>query len=414
MHARVCDPAGPRWWRASTFVLGGTLVVLGMALAIAGAGPDASAWLATALVGVAVLVGGRPLLPRLRSRDVELRLGRGWLEIRRAGLLRQRIHARDAIAASTAQTWDGVALAIVHRSRPGRPILVHVSHEQDLDGVRRALGLGHLGFGAIAWPAGGSGVDVAIGAVSFIAALGWLTAAVCVAIPILQPLFVIPLLTAPLTLCGLVLALSWNDSRPRVLLTGAGVAGPGWLIPYAEVTRVETMQRALAIETGRGRQVIAMPAALDRELAHLAAQIQSARHRCLGYGRPPPSVSGGLSALVPRGESTRAWLDRIDATASALGPAATYRRAGVEVGELWEALESADAPAGIRAAAARILARVAPVEAKARIAGALAIERHPDTRERIRLALEQDASLAASELEALDARAAQSGYAPHS
>jgi hypothetical protein len=72
--------------------------------------------------------------------------------------------------------------------------------------------------------------------------------------------------------------------------------------------------------------------------------------------------------------------------------------------ELWEALEDPDAPPAVRAASARLLARIAPEEAPRRIADALAVERDGATRARIRIALEEDVETAARGLERLTSR----------
>ena len=77
---------------------------------------------------------------------------------------------------------------------------------------------------------------------------------------------------------------------------------------------------------------------------------------------------------------------------------AGYREPGLGEDELWSTLESPDAPATLRAAAARILARVAP-EKGARIARTLGMEHDRATRSRIRVALEEDVDVAASELD---------------
>jgi hypothetical protein len=116
-------------------------------------------------------------------------------------------------------------------------------------------------------------------------------------------------------------------------------------------------------------------------------------------------VPAPISLLAPREEPKRAWLERIDATAATLVEGAgAYRAADISTQDLWTALESPDAPAPLRAAAARILARVVPGEAGPRIGLTLAAERDDRTRDRIRVALEEDVDAAARELERLDRR----------
>jgi hypothetical protein len=79
-----------------------------------------------------------------------------------------------------------------------------------------------------------------------------------------------------------------------------------------------------------------------------------------------------------------------------------YRQTGVDERDLWTAMESPDAPPSLRAAAARILARVAPAEAGDRISRVLAMEHDRDTKQHIRVALEEDVDVAARELDRLD------------
>ena len=66
------------------------------------------------------------------------------------------------------------------------------------------------------------------------------------------------------------------------------------------------------------------------------------------------------------------------------------------------ALENPDAPARVRAAAARVLARVAPEEARTRVADVLACDRDAHACACIRIALEEDVETAARELEELE------------
>jgi hypothetical protein len=111
-----------------------------------------------------------------------------------------------------------------------------------------------------------------------------------------------------------------------------------------------------------------------------------------------------VTLLAPRGEGTRAWLERIDAAATSLAERGAYRRADLSPHDLWTALEDPDAPAPLRAAAARVLARIVPDEARTRIGLVLAGERDADARARIRVALEEDVDVAARELDLLERR----------
>jgi hypothetical protein len=112
----------------------------------------------------------------------------------------------------------------------------------------------------------------------------------------------------------------------------------------------------------------------------------------------PPVLPVAVARLAPEGETQRAWLQRLDATAATVGTGA-YRSQGLDPNDLWRALENPDAPAAVRAASARLLARVAPDEIKTRVALVLAADRDKYARTCIRIALEDDVETAALELE---------------
>ncbi|MDP9149199.1 MAG: hypothetical protein M3O36_04555, partial [Myxococcota bacterium] len=136
-----------------------------------------------------------------------------------------------------------------------------------------------------------------------------------------------------------------------------------------------------------------------------------------------------LHILAPRDEPKRVWLERLDATAAAQAgsrcagephPSSSaassrcaplpsgsardaYRRVDLDTNDLWDALENPDASASIRAAAARVLARVAPHEGK-RIVRVLVNERDDQARATMGAALEEDTEAAARRLEKLGSR----------
>ena len=140
---------------------------------------------------------------------------------------------------------------------------------------------------------------------------------------------------------------------------------------------------------------------LPEEREHLAAQILSAAARARGEGPPPPVLPPPLARLAPRGETERAWLQRVDGAAASISEASAYRGNELDPKDLWLALESPDAPTRVRAAAARVLARVDPEEAKKRVASVLACDRDAHACAVIRVALEDDVDVAARELEEL-------------
>ena len=142
LRARVCDPLGPRWIRTVGPALAVTLIVLPLF-----APGDAGVRATISLLGAALFFGRRLLRPRFPARDANVEVEAGAIGIGEAGTLDQRVRASDVLAASTARTTDGVTLALVRRGATERPLVLDFASDDDLDAVRRALGLGHFGFG---------------------------------------------------------------------------------------------------------------------------------------------------------------------------------------------------------------------------------------------------------------------------
>ncbi len=405
VSVRVSDPRGPRWMRAVAPALGTSLVVAGAI------GPGGTRLRAAALLlGVAVLLLQRILVPRLAARRGSVRFGADSIEVH-AGLASQRIRAAEVVAASTARTPGGVALAIVRGEPRSRPVLLEVSGDDDLERLRKSLKLGHYGFGEIAWPTTRSrGGPVRATATALIAA-GWClmalaaacgNAGVCLALA----LGVVPLsmlLMVDFLLAGAVTGYVWLSSHALGMVDPNGPVS----VAYRDIVRVEAADRLdrLTVWTANRSLAISTRAMTPEERDHLQAQIECAADRAHGKGTPPPDVPAPIAILAPQGEERRAWLERVDSAAAALvDGGGAYRRAEMSTEDLWSALESPDAPVPLRIAAARVLARVVPLEASARIGLVLASERDVGTRARIRIALEEDLDVAARELDRLDRR----------
>jgi hypothetical protein len=401
LRARVCDPAGPGWWRVVAAT--GTLPLLALVL-----GPwPATACAAAMVVGVAWLTVGRLLIPRLRARACLVRIQPGGIVLEGAGLMSQRIAAHDLRAASTSELpRGGYAMALVLHEE-GNPILwLELASRDDLERVRRALGVGHAGFGLLRWPPLRGVFHTTTTPVDLLASLGWVGILVAVCLGATEAALGLALPVVPLTLVAMVLATTPRPARHSLALTpwgvGAIVSGRASFVPWSSVVDAQVEDRAILIQARDGAQLVPMRDALPSEREHMAAQIHSFARRARGEGPPLPAVPASLAVLAPRDEARRAWLERIDATAATMAHADGYRHAGVEPRDLWSVLESPDAPPTLRAAAARVLARVAPEEACKRIAATLAMEHDGDARVRIRAALEEDVDVAARELDRLD------------
>ena len=403
MRARVYDPAGPRWWRVMAAV--GALPVALVALALPWS-PTARA--VAVLAAVAWLAVGRLVVPRLRPRGGSVTLEAGAIRVKNAGAVSQRVAAKDVRAASTAELPDGgYSLALVRHEEGDAPLWLELETKEDLDQVRRALGVGHSGFGTLRWPAERGGFHNRPTAADPIAAVGWLgTMIVAVYLDATEVALAIALAIVPLTLVAMVLATESRTGQHRVVLAPQGVylviAGRGALLAWDTIVDAKVDGTSLAVDTRSGRRIVPMGRAGPVERDHIAAQIRSGAARARGEGPPPPDLPASLTVLFPRGEGRRAWLERLDATAASLSQGEGYRQSGVEARDLWTVMESPDAPPNLRAGAARILARVAPDEAGGRIAKALAMEHDRETRQCIRVALEEDVDVAARELDRLD------------
>jgi hypothetical protein len=401
VRAHVCDPLGPRWLRAAGPALAAMMIVVPPFM------PGSATLRATiALLGAALFFARRLLRPRFRARDANVEVHPGSIAIAGAGVLDQLVHASDIVAASSARTPTGVSLALVRRGSTERPLLLDFGGEDDLTAVRRALGLGHFAFGEVSWPTR-SRANALRG--STVLALAWLAMAVSAAIGFPLLAFTLALVVLPATLIALLVACLQDPRGDRVTLSAAGALlsdRPPWNPPvaYADVLVATPNSDGVLLTTRSGFVPVPMPRSLPEEREHLAAQILSAAARARGEGPPPPALPTSLARLAPSGETTRAWLQRVDGAAASLSSGGAYRGYELDPKDLWTALESPDAPARVRAAAARVLARVAPDEVRQRVAEVLACDRDAHACAVIRVALEDDVDLAARELESLGER----------
>jgi hypothetical protein len=398
LRARVSDPLGPRWIRVAAPALAATMI------AVPPFAPGSATLRATiSLLGAALFFGRRLLTPRFAARDANVEIHPGSIEIAGAGILDQFVHASDVIAASSARIASGVTLALVRRGSAERPLVLDFGDDDDLSAVRRALGLGHFAFGEVSWP-----MRIRANALrgSPLLSLAWLAMAVSAATGFTVLAFTLALVVVPATLIALLLACLQDPRGERVALTATGALlsdRPPWVPPvgYADVLAAIPGADGVMLTTRAGLVHVPMQRSLPEEREHLAAQILSAAARARGEGPPPPALPPSLARLAPGGETPRAWLQRVDGAAASLSSAGAYRGYELDPKELWQALESPDAPTRVRAAAARVLARVAPDEAKQRVADVLACDRDAHACAVIRVALEDDVDLAARELEAL-------------
>lgn len=391
-RARVLAPGRAPQARPVAF----GLVVAGLALgtmALTGLLSHTFLWgfcLASLGLGLMPLLGGG-----MRWRDVEVEAREGSLRMFGVWGAR-RLLARKVQALSTASTPDGVVVAVgTSQNRP--PMLLRVGDLHEADAVCDALAVGNRGLGTLTWSFGGT-VD------SWPRQLLAAALAACsVAAPLLYGLGLqqgvegVGMLLFALAACQIVL-IARDEQAPQIKLHSSGVdlskARCGWgLVPYHCIDEVSRTTDGIELRLSPPHPTILVPTGRggvlsEAEQEHLMAQIRSASLRAKGEGRHVRVADDMLDDLRRGVEPTVQWLQRLEAQASALRSGA-YRGEGHNVSELWEALEDHDAAPELRVAAARVLVRVQPDEAAARVAVLASEQRDKSAREAFELALEE-------------------------
>jgi hypothetical protein len=415
MRARLTDPNGPAWTRLVVPMLALAIALGGVFAPWSGSMRGVSFCVAAALFFIGPLVFGRR-----RTQEVELDLGAGCVEVKGcARTMKQTIRAADVYAASAARSTNGVGVAIVRGSRNARPIVLDLPDEDGAKAVRDALGIGHFGLGILTWPTARRPLDDWTSLARVVGAATWLTIAATVFFKDLLPLTAMASMAMPVwCLLMIVHALSRTASGPCVVLEPLGVnvnnVGRGfYFIPYPQIAGVRVVKGVgirLELHGAAPFMIHAKALRIGRrglsheEREHVAAQILSASQRAHGAGAAPHVVEARVADLAKGSERARAWLARIDTVAEMLTRGPGYRGAGFEETELWATLEDHDAPSDVRAAAARVLVRVAPDRAPARVESVIAAVRDEPARARIRIAIDPDVDAASAELDEIEAK----------
>jgi len=407
LRARLHDPAGPLLTRAVLPAIAAAAIAIDAYWCVAdGALPGPGMFVGLALLSASPILRGRS-----RPQDVDLVLKPGRIRVVGAGALRQTLGARGIRAASTARTRSGVSLALVRRDR-STPLLLELASDDDARRVQDALGIGHAGFGKITWP---TRVDRPVTIARAVAAVTWLALPLILA---LAPetrqaldrldLHAIAKLTVIAGFFGAIIEAA-RTLRGTLTLAPAGlrVWGPVraeyWYHQIRDA-RAHDGGVSLTLASGKTRLLPVDVASHLRggltraELALVADQIRSAAQRARGGGAARSDAPSHLDALRRRGEEATAWLGRIDALAATMADGTVgYRGAAPAPAELWAALRDPDADVEVRAAAARVLVRVARAE------GDDALPRVRAVAASVRVADEADAILSCAELSVEDA-----------
>jgi hypothetical protein len=379
-------------------VLCGLLGFDAAGVAAFGAGP------AVALLTSAFLAWRSPRGGRVEIAPGLVRLGDGPLAT--------RIVPADVQGASTARRSDGVSLALGLRSQPGSPIELHFATEEEARAALSALGIGHRGTGTLMWHLVPGWLGLADRVLRLGAGLSWLAVAVGLFFATLGVeaagllLGLATLASVATTLALVVTAVARSAASTVIVLDphglGVGQAGlPYTQLRWDEVENASASPRGLHLATRRGPLRIALPALVaEPTVRHVTAQILSAAKRARGLGPEAPDHTSVADLARGEQEPVRAWLARLDGL---LGQGFGYRGRPLSVADLWALLEDPDAAADARAAAARLLARIAPDELRVRIAPVLSTIADEGRRRRIYLACHvEETERAAAELEALE------------
>jgi hypothetical protein len=412
VRASFTDPQGPKVWRLAPYLA--TIATFLFAIFGPLEGPPAVG------LGVAAAIGFHLLgifsFRQRKPRQVELVLGPGYVEVKRAGSRNQRISAKGIVGATTSRTPDGLLITLQHEKRD-QPISFLVSSDAEAEKVRHALGIGHGGFGTIAWKSavdssvrhGWIGRIVAAAAIFIVAMLGFVIGGEAAALA--------GITLGPFGFIGAILGLSSLNQKhrqPSVVMTAEGLrllTQQGWFaLPYDAVLDVSEERRSIDFRVPPPYNYVSVAAvgqALggmnDHERAIMLAQVTAASQRARGMGPHKNDVTGRLDLLRRNGQNARDWLVRLDMQGQMLHSGPGYRGNTLDTEDLWAILEDPEAEPELRAAAARVLKHSPQEGARVRIDAAVAAVRDEATNKRLRVAVDGDLDTASRELAFLDA-----------
>lgn len=376
---------------------------------------------------------------RLRDRPPEhatLECGPGYVDAKTAATKAVRILAKDIVGATTAEVGSGVLLTLQVRGRE-QPLTFELGSDEDADSVRRALGIGHDGYGTVGWRTTADSQVREARVMQLLALLCAAAIAACV-IVIVGSDASLEVLQSLLPLAANLLILLWLGARSALKLRRAAptthgeaasamstvvmsstfvrlMTPRGWFtLPYEAIQGIEVREDSvpsrgasldIRVPPPHGTvSVLCAPRtkggllAADREV--LVRQLHAASARARGLAKQKRSLDDRLGRLRRGSETRRAWLARLDATGQMLSSGVGYRSDSPDVNDLWTLLEDPDAEPELRVAAARML-RHTP-DARVRIDEAALTVRDEPTEQRIRVALLEDIDAASQALDALD------------
>ncbi len=399
-HATVFDSAPPHY---PVLALGAGAVIAGTVLGLLGM-PGASLLFLASLVTLLAY----DVRPRRGPRRGSIECHPSSVRIEGVGTLK----ARDIVGATTARHDGSVSLVLARKRRAGAPIILDLPDDAALASVSKSLGLGHHGFGEVSAVLKASPADV-YGLISGIVALPLLVGLMLTdSYTMVEPLRAF----ATLAVCSCMFAglLRLGSVAPKIVLTQGGVylgtrhiafpsVAGGTFVPFHAIENIAVSNGRLEItvrlEAHEGHTTkLTIPVSSsqwmrkgmsEQELQRIMAQVRAAADRAHGnfVMKHEPEALAGQLRRAPT-ESMREWLARIDT----LGVGTVgYRTAQIDVAELWTILEDPEAEADLRSASARLLSRIAPEDARTRVADVLETVRDGDVRARIAASVDDDA-----------------------
>lgn len=313
------------------------------------------------------------------------------------------------MGATTARLEVRFVLSLALRQRGAKPVQLELDSLDDVKVVCDALGIGHYGYGAVAF-------DLEVRAPDVAETLARASVGALLALSIFITSVDDALLWAPLlvTLMGTVPILLWGlraYKRPTLVLRGDALHISGdtrWkTIEYNFVSAIEVTRTHILLQGPDDTHAVPakpvwwLPDGMSARLRELlVAQIDTAVRRAQGKGAFKDESSEALAPLR-RGPimGVAQWLVHLDDIAATANGGYGYR-GGITFGkdELRQAFEDPDAEPELRAAAGRVLLRLSPEDARVRVAPVLDTIRDENVRKRIEILLDDDAERAEREI----------------
>lgn len=417
LRGKVHDARGPAWTRMVLPALG----VCGMLAGLFWLGVDGTLPGADFFSGLALTLSGSFLLGRHSAKVVRLQCAPGRVRLAEAGLLTQTIRAKDIVGVTSHTTDDGTEILAMQRRDRDAPTTLELRSADEAKAVKDALGIGVRTSGLLRFQVGLRKQDrlwatnrALASLASAVLAYASITGAglgVLSGVPLAYLLVVFPL-----GALASLLARSPDASEASVWLTEADVrlqdGRGGWTaVPHRNIEDVSIEDGWLLVLPKGGRRIATrvrlvrhalrgLSAVEAQQLVlHLRAAAVRARAR-----KKNMADAGAASPLARRpGELTRAWLARLETTATQLTRGSTYRDISIAESDLWSILEDHDADPELRAACARVLSRFVPSDKMARIDAVTTSIRDGTTSRLVRAALLPDLDRAAEDFDDVDA-----------